>query len=293
MKITMKNTSLTSVLKTITVSASLAFGAGLASQAWSQEKISVGSVNGEPMYLDEVMQLTEQLPDEYRRQPLETYYPNLVAEIANTKLGAKAATDANLQENELVQDAIRIATERILAEAYFATEMRKMVTDEDIEAAYDRFIADSDSREEISARHILVNEEQEAIDLIAKLTDGADFATLAQEFSTGPSGPKGGDLGYFGRGQMVPDFETAAFGLEIGTFTAEPVQTQFGWHVIKLEDKRTQPAPSLEELRSQIAQGLSQQALARLIEELRKDATIVERSFADVRAEAEAARNQQ
>ena len=289
----MKHASLTSVLKSTTLSALIALSAGFATAAWAQEKISVGSVNGEPMYLDEVMQLTEQLPDEYRRQPLESYYPNLVAEIANTKLGAKAATDANLQDNELVQDAIRIATERILAEAYFATEMRKMVTDEEIQSAYDRFIADSDSREEISARHILVNEKQEAVDLIAKLKDGADFATLAQEFSTGPSGPKGGDLGYFGRGQMVPDFEVAAFDLEIGTFTAEPVQTQFGWHVIKLEDKRTQPAPSLEEMRSQIAQGLSQQALARLIEELRKDADIVERSFADVRAEAEAARNQQ
>ena len=289
----MKHTSLTSVLKSTTLSALIALSASFATPAWAQEKISVGSVNGEPMYLDEVMQLTEQLPDEYRRQPLESYYPNLVAEIANTKLGAKAATNANLQDNELVQDAIRIATERILAEAYFATEMRKMVTDEEIQSAYDRFIADSDSREEISARHILVNEKQEAVDLIAKLKDGADFATLAQEFSTGPSGPKGGDLGYFGRGQMVPDFEVAAFDLEIGTFTAEPVQTQFGWHVIKLEDKRTQPAPSLEEMRSQIAQGLSQQALARLIEELRKDADIVERSFADVRAEAEAARNQQ
>lgn len=289
----MKHTSLTSVLKSTTLSALLALSASFATPAWAQEKISVGSVNGAPMYLDEVMQLTEQLPDEYRRQPLESYYPNLVAEIANTKLGAKAATDANLQDNELVQDAIRIATERILAEAYFATEMRKMVTDEEIQSAYDRFIADSDSREEISARHILVNEKQEAVDLIAKLKDGADFATLAQEFSTGPSGPKGGDLGYFGRGQMVPDFEVAAFDLEIGTFTAEPVQTQFGWHVIKLEDKRTQPAPTLEEMRSQIAQGLSQQALARLIEELRKDADIVERSFADVRAEAEAARNQQ
>ena len=242
----MKHTSLTSVLKSTTLSALVALSASFATPAWAQEKISVGSVNGEPMYLDEVMQLTEQLPDEYRRQPLESYYPNLVAEIANTKLGAKAATDANLQDNELVQDAIRIATERILAEAYFATEMRKMVTDEEIQSAYDRFIADSDSREEISARHILVNEKQEAVDLIAKLKDGADFATLAQEFSTGPSGPKGGDLGYFGRGQMVPDFEVAAFDLEIGTFTAEPVQTQFGWHVIKLEDKRTQPAPSLK-----------------------------------------------
>ena len=258
--------------------------------AKAQEKIPVGTVNGETITLDEVMQLTEELPDEYRRQPLENYFPNLVSEIANTKLAAKAALDAGLDQDTLILDAIRIATERILAEAYFGTEIRKIVTEDEIAAAYDRFIADSDSREEISARHILVDEEQAAIDLIEKLKGGADFAALAQEFSTGPSGPKGGDLGYFGRGQMVPDFETAAFDLEIGTFSAVPVQTQFGWHVIKLEDKRIAPAPSLDEMRQQIGSSLTQQALARLIEELRQDATITERSFEDVRTDAEAAR---
>ena len=273
--------------------ASLVIGSTfVAMPAFAQEKIAVGTVNGQTIFLDEVMQLTEQLPDEYRRQPIENIYPNLVDEITNTKLAATAAKEADLQNNELVIDAIRIASERILAEAYFATEVRKIVTDEEIQSAYDRFVSDSDSREQISARHILVNEEAEAIDLIAKLEGGADFAALAQEFSTGPSGPKGGDLGYFGRGQMVPDFEAAAFELEIGTFTSRPVQTQFGWHVIKLEDKRTQPAPSLDEMRSQIAQGLSQQALARLIEELRKDAEITARSFADVRADAEASRQE-
>ena len=263
---------------------------GLSLPAYAQEKISVGTVNGETIYLDEVMQLTDELPDEYRRQPLENYFPNLVAEIANTKLAAKAAIAADLQNNEIIIDAIRIATERILAEAYFGTEMRKIVTEEEVVAAYERFVADSDSREEISARHILVDDEAAAFDLIEKLKDGADFAALAQEFSTGPSGPKGGDLGYFGRGQMVPDFEAAAFALEIGTFSSAPVQTQFGYHVIKLEDKRTAPAPSLDEMRQQIGQSLSQQALARLIEELRQDAVITERSFADVRADAEAAR---
>ena len=265
-------------------------GLMVSAPAKAQEKIPVGTVNGETITLDEVMQLTEELPDEYRRQPLENYFPNLVSEIANTKLAAKAALDAGLDQDTLILDAIRIATERILAEAYFGTEIRKIVTEDEIAAAYDRFIADSDSREEISARHILVDEEQAAIDLIEKLKGGADFAALAQEFSTGPSGPKGGDLGYFGRGQMVPDFETAAFDLEIGTFSAAPVQTQFGWHVIKLEDKRIAPAPSLDEMRQQIGSSLTQQALARLIEELRQDATITERSFEDVRADAEAAR---
>ena len=281
--------SFTKLARIVTLFAGLLVPFGITT-ALAQEKIAVGSVNDETIYLDEVMQLTEELPDEYRRQPLENYYPNLVAEITNTKLAAKAALELSLQDNELVQDALRIARERILAEAYFGSEIRKIVTDEEIEAAYERFIADSDSREEISARHILVDDEASANDLIEKLKNGADFAALAQEFSTGPSGPKGGDLGYFGRGQMVPNFETAAFDLEIGTFTAAPVQTQFGWHVIKLEDKRTAPAPSLDAMRQQIGTSLSQQALARLIEELRKDAVITERSFADVRNDAEAAR---
>lgn len=270
--------------------AGICAGFVISAPAHAQENIPVGSVNGEVITLEEVMQLTEELPDEYRRQPLENYFPNLVSEIANTKLAAKAALDAGLDQDALIINAIRIATERILAEAYFGTEIRKIVTEDEIANAYERFIADTDSREEISARHILVEEEQAALDLIEKLKNGADFAALAQEFSTGPSGPKGGDLGYFGRGQMVPDFEVAAFDLEIGTFSAVPVQTQFGWHVIKLEDKRIAPAPSLDEMRQQIGSGLTQQALARLIEELRQDATITERSFDDVRADAEAAR---
>ena len=287
---TLRTLLITSLSKPFAAFALVTFA--MSGSAFAQEKIAVGTVNGETIYLDEVMQLTEELPEEYRRQPLDSYYPNLVAEIANTKLAAKAATKSDLQNNPLVQDAIRIATDRILAEAYFATELRKVVTEDEIQAAYDRFVADQDSRDEISARHILVAEEQEAIDLIEKLKGGADFASLAQEFSTGPSGPKGGDLGYFGRGQMVPDFEAAAFALEIGTFSAKPVQTQFGWHVIKLEDKRVAPAPTLDEMRQQIGTSLTQQSLARLIEELRKDAVITERSFEDVRAEAQAARQQ-
>ena len=260
--------------------------------AFAQEPVSVAALNGETIYLDEVMQIAEQLPEEYRRQPLDSYFGQLVDDVINTRLAAKAATADGLQNEELIIEAIRIATNRILAEAYMASEVRKDVDDAAIEAAYERFVADSDSREEISARHILVNSEEEALGLIEKLKNGADFSALAKEFSTGPSGPKGGDLGYFGRGQMVPDFEAAAFNLEIGTFSSQPVRTQFGWHVIKLEDKRIAAPATLDEMRGQIANSLSQQALARLIEEMRSDADISKRSFEDIRADAIAARDQ-
>ena len=260
--------------------------------AFAQEPVSVGTLNGETIYLDEVMQIAEQLPEEYRRQPLDSYFGQLVDDVINTRLAAKAATADGLQNEELIIEAIRIATNRILAEAYMASEVRKDVDDAAIEAAYQRFVADSDSREEISARHILVNSEEEALGLIEKLKNGTDFSALAKEFSTGPSGPKGGDLGYFGRGQMVPDFEAAAFNLEIGTFSSQPVRTQFGWHVIKLEDKRVAAPATLDEMRGQIANSLSQQALARLIEEMRSGADISKRSFEDIRADAIAARDQ-
>ena len=264
-----------------------------AHSAWAQEDVSVATVNDQTIYLDEVMQVAENLPEQYRRQPLDTYFDQLVDEVVNTRLAATAAKEDGLESDPLLQRAIAIATNRILAEAYMAVEVRKMVTEEEIKDAYDRFVSDSDSREEVSARHILVDTEEEAKGLITKLSEGADFAELAKEFSTGPSGPNGGALGYFGRGQMVPDFEVAAFNLEIGTYTAAPVQTQFGWHVILLEDKRTAQPASLEEMREQIGTALSQQALARLIEEMRADATIEARSFEDVRADAIAQRDAQ
>ena len=273
--------------------ASVILVAANSSLAIAQEDVSVATVNDQTIYLDEVMQVAENLPEQYRRQPLDTYFDQLIDEVVNTRLAATAAKEDGLDKDPLLQRAIAIATNRILAEAYMAVEVREMVTEEEIKDAYDRFVSDSDSREEVSARHILVDTEEEAKGLITKLSEGADFAELAKEFSTGPSGPNGGALGYFGRGQMVPDFEVAAFNLEIGTYTSAPVQTQFGWHVILLEDKRTAQPASLEEMREQIGTALSQQALARLIEEMRADATIEARSFEDVRADAIAQRDAQ
>ena len=273
--------------------ASLILVAANGSLAIAQEDVSVATVNDQTIYLDEVMQVAENLPEQYRRQPLDTYFDQLIDEVVNTRLAATAAKEDGLDKDPLLQRAIAIATNRILAEAYMAVEVREMVTEEEIKDAYDRFVSDADSREEVSARHILVDTEEEAKGLITKLSEGADFAELAKEFSTGPSGPNGGALGYFGRGQMVPDFEVAAFNLEIGTYTSVPVQTQFGWHVILLEDKRTAQPASLEEMREQIGTALSQQALARLIEEMRADATIEARSFEDVRADAIAQRDAQ
>ena len=258
---------------------------------WAQEpkKISVANVNGENIYLEEVMALRDRLPADLRQQPMETYFDRLVDDIIDSRLAAAAGNEAGLTEDPNVLRQMSIAAQRVLAEAWISNKIRKQVTDTELKAAYDTYIADTSSREEVKARHILVAEKQTAEDIISQLEGGADFIALAKEKSTGPSGPNGGDLGYFGRGAMVPAFETAAFDLGIGQHSQAPVQTQFGWHIILLEDKRIAEPPSYAALQPQLQQNLINQNLARLLDGLRQSASFTKRSFADIRKDAQAA----
>ena len=256
--------------------------------AFSQERILVAKLNGEDIYLDEVLRLVEKLPDEIRQQPLETYFDRLIDDIVDSRLAAAAGNEAGLTNDERVIEQMSIAAQRVLAEAWINSELRKSITDEAVKQAYDIFVADEQSRHEVRARHILVKEKAEAEAVIAELQGGADFAELAKKRSTGPSGPNGGDLGYFPRGAMVPAFENAAFALAAGSFTQTPVQTQFGWHIILVEEKRIAEAPTIEELAPQLRQNLISQNLGRLLDSLRTNARIERRPFADIRLEAQA-----
>ena len=258
-----------------------------------EQKIKVAEVNGEAIFLEEVMKIAEQLPADIRQQPLPNYFDRIVDDVIDSLLAAAAGNDAGLTNNPEVLAQMSIAAQRVLAEAYITTELRKVVTEEEVQKAYQLFISDESAREEIKARHILVASEAEAKAIIAELNSGADFVSLAKEKSTGPSGPNGGDLGYFARGAMVPSFENAAFALSVGSHSSEPVQTQFGWHIIKLEDKKTAEAPPIETLRGQLQANLANQALSRIIETLRAPASISRLSFDEVRAATQAAANNQ
>ena len=258
--------------------------------SFSQEnKIPVADVNGEVIYLAEVMRLAEQLPAEYRQRPLESYFGGLVDDVIDARLAAAAGAESGLSENADVARLMEVAAMRVLAESWIAQQVNEAITEDALAAAYKLFIADSGSREEVKARHILVPEEATARAIIEKLAGGADFAEIAKTDSTGPSGPNGGDLGYFPRGAMVPTFEAVAFELTPGTFTSEPVQTQFGWHVIKVEDKRVTTPPTYEKIAPQLRQNLLNQNLGRVLESLRASAQINKRSFNDIRTEAQAA----
>ena len=258
-----------------------------------EQKIKVAEVNGEAIFLEEVMKIAEQLPADIRQQPLPNYFDRIVDDVIDSRLAAAAGNDAGLTNNPEVLAQMSIAAQRVLAEAYITTELRKVVTEEEVQKAYQLFISDESAREEIKARHILVASEAEAKAIIAELNSGADFVSLAKEKSTGPSGPNGGDLGYFARGAMVPSFENAAFALSVGSHSSEPVQTQFGWHIIKLEDKKTAEAPPIETLRGQLQANLANQALSRIIETLRAPASISRLSFDEVRAATQAPANNQ
>ena len=254
--------------------------------AQANDQISVGTVNGQDIWLDDVLRAAERLPEEFQQTPLENYFSQLVADMIDSQLAATAARNDAYDKKPEIAVAMQMAANRVLAESWLAEQVRAEITETAIQSAYDKFVADTASREQVTASHILVETEAEAKAIIAELQDGGNFAELAKAKSTGPSGPNGGALGTFGRGQMVPAFETAAFNLAIGSYSDAPVQTQFGWHVIKVAGKDIAPAPDLESMRTQLANNLSTQTLGRLLEELRASQDIQLRSFADVRKDA-------
>ncbi|WP_417769354.1 peptidylprolyl isomerase [Stappia sp.] len=208
--------------------------------------------------------------------------------VVDMKVLANAAEEAGIADEDGFKRQVEFLTMRALRNAYLAREIEGKVSDEAVQAAYDKEFADYAGEEERKASHILLKSKEEAEAVIAELDGGRDFAELAKEKSTGPSGPNGGDLGYFTRGRMVPEFEKAAFELEVGKHTAEPVETQFGWHVIKVEDARKQPAPDIADVRDRLRQQLLRARYSEVLEEL-KAKTTIEVTATETEGEAPAA----
>lgn len=189
--------------------------------------------------------------------------------LADLKAGAQAAIEAKLDQSEDYVRRLAYAKEKLLLEAYLALETKKQVTEEKMRKLYDDSIKAMKPEMEIKARHILVPTEQEAKDIAAKLKSGVDFAKLAQEFSKDPgSGKEGGDLGWFTTDRMVPEFGEAASKMKPGQ-VSDPVKTQFGWHIIKVEEMREKKPPTFEEVKDQVQQFLERQVQTDIISKLR------------------------
>ncbi|MDH3195191.1 MAG: peptidylprolyl isomerase, partial [Hyphomicrobiales bacterium] len=211
--------------------------AAIIGSAVAQDSTPVARVGDQTITADDVGQAAADFSQELAQVPAERRQSILIDVLVDMALLAQAAEAAGLDKEPGFQRRLDFLRTRALRNLYVEKEIVGTITPEDIKAEYDKQSATFQPQEEIRARHILVASKEEAEALIAELDAGKDFADLAKEKSTGPSGPNGGDLGRFSRGRMVPEFEAAAFDLEAGTHSVEPVETQFGWHVIKVEEK--------------------------------------------------------
>ena len=234
----------------------------------------LATVNGEEITQADIDLFYQELPDQMKQIPVEQVQNQILDRLIDQQLILGEAKKARLDKRPDIERKLAYEKTKILNESYLEIVLEKEVTPERIREVYNRAIALEKKREEVKARHILVKTEAEALDIINALKRGGDFISLAKERSTGPSGKNGGDLGFFTADQMVPPFSKAAYALRKGETSDKPVQTQFGWHVIKVEDRRLAGARPFEELEPQIREQLVTKAYEKIIQQLRKTAKI-------------------
>ena len=238
----------------------------------------VATVNGTDITMGHMIVARSGLPDQYRNLPDDVLFKGILDQvIQQTILAAQAGGDT--------PDRVRLALENerraLMAAEHMDVVLADAVTEDAVVAAYEKTFAGAVPEREFDASHILVETEDEAKALVTDLDGGADFAELAKEKSTGPSGPRGGALGWFGTGQMVPEFENAVKDMEVGAVST-PIKTQFGWHVIKLNDTRSKDAPKIDDVRADLEQQVRMETVDAYIAKLTEGATIFKTPATDI-----------
>lgn len=259
--------------------AQLAFAAGLlalsAVPGFAQEDKVVATINGQNITEADLALVEGDLGQQYARLSPEQRRAAALSAIIEMRLFSEDALKKGLDKDPTFQRRLAFLKEQALHSAEMDAEIVKKITDEEIRARYDKEVAATPPANEVKARHILVKTKEEAQEIIKRLEAGDKFEDIAKDKSTDTgSGANGGDLGYFAPGQMVPEFEKAAFALEVGKFTVEPVQSQFGWHVIKVEDKRAQQPPAFDAVKEQFRSLILREKYSALSDTLRGAAKI-------------------
>ena len=235
----------------------------------------VAVVNGAQIKKSDVEAVYQTLPEQYRQMPLEQIFDPLVDQVVTSTLLLAKANEEKLADNPEVEAQLQRAHDNALRDAVVKQAIDQGATEDKLKAAYEAMKSQPGfAFEETRAAHILVADEATALDIIKQLQGGADFATLAKEKSTDPSAKtNAGDLGYFRREAMVPEFSEAAFTIAPGTVSDKPIKSQFGWHVIKVEDRR-QTVPTFEEKEPELREQVSREIVNALLADVRKGATI-------------------
>ena len=226
----------------------------------------IAKVGSDTIKYADLQEAMQTLPEQLRAMPPQMLYPMLLDQLIDRDVIVQQAKKEKLGDDPKVQQAIARATDLALQNALLTREIQPMLTPTAIQERYDAQFAHKSGDEQVHAAHILVATEEKAKDIIAQLGKGADFAKLAKENSTDPSAKENnGDLGWFKKTDMLPEFSDAAFALKPGQITQTPVHTRFGWHVIKAEGTRTAPPPTIDEVRDELRQQIIQEGVAKVL----------------------------
>ena len=258
-------------LRHFIASTALVFGLATASYAedMPNAKTVVASVNGKTITLGEMIMMKDSLPQQFAQLPDEMLFDGILNQLVQQALLAESIETPPAR----VAIALKNEQRQLLAAEAIDALLAAQMSEDAIKAAYDAKYANAQPATEWNASHILVETEEAAADLAKQAREGADFAELAKAHSTGPSGPNGGQLGWFGAGMMVPAFEQAVAGMQAEQ-VSDPVQTQFGWHVIRLNETRVAAAPDLAEVRPEIEAELQQKLIEEQLATLAQGANI-------------------
>ncbi|HPD82838.1 MAG: peptidylprolyl isomerase [Alphaproteobacteria bacterium] len=235
----------------------------------------VARVDGKDITRVDVYRFIQTMPANIQQLPATTVYPMAMEQVINTRIVQNKADAADVTESEAFAKEMEIAKQQIARNLYLQETVDKEVTDSKLKKLYNDLMAKTPDVEERRASHILLETEDQAKAVIEKLAKGGDFEGMAKELSKDPTAAaRGGDLGYFAKTDMVPEFANAAFGMQKGDVSQSPVKTQFGWHVIKMVDVRQRPKPTFDQIKPSLQAELRREELNNLLEKWRKDAKI-------------------
>ena len=245
-------------------------------------KIVAAKVNNHIISAQDVLNAVNTLPENVKTKPLSEIYPRIINELINKHLITKRAYNEKLDLDQNVLNLIQKNKDSILAKYWLNNYLKNETSEENIKIFYNEYVKSFQEYTEVNASHILVKTKNEAVSIINKLKSKSQFSELAKTFSIGPSGKNGGNLGWFGPGQMVKEFEKAAFLIEKGNISQKPIKTKFGFHVIKVNDIRNAKPKKLYEIKKNIIEKITKVSLSNLENKIRKNQDVVIIKFKDV-----------
>ncbi len=248
--------------------------AGEPAMAKSDSTPVVAKVNGKDVTLGQLEEYRKTMPEQVSKAPMDQVFGLVQEQVVMGNVISEKAAAANFDQDPEVQQRLAVMRDNVIRATYLEREVNKLVSDAAVKAEYDMYVKNFQPAEEMNAQHILVDQETSAKDIIKKLDSGAKFEDLVKEFSKDKGAAGDGSLGYFKAGDMVKEFSDAAFQLKKGTYSKAPVKTQFGYHVVKVNDRRMASAPSFATMEPQLKAKLQRDSFQTLLADMKKGAQI-------------------